>query len=435
MSRVAVVGGGLAGLSAALELKDAGLQVELFERSRLLGGRATSFELDGRVVDNGQHVYLACCTEFIRFVQRAGMGEALHTQDRFDVVVYRKGGVQGRLRAGDLPAPLHLLVSFAGYRHLSLRGKIEIARALAALRLNPRSAAHDVSFARWLAAHGQSLQTIRSFWEPFMVPALNAPLERMNAAEAAFVISTAFLRDREAARFGYSTVPLATIMESAAARLDRVHRSCAVLAMDARPGAITLRTAQDELRFDAVVLAVPPRGLAKILGEPARFGVPPLDVYEPFAIMDVHLWYDGPALDFDFAAILDSPVQWVFQKGPGYMCCSLSAADELVAKPTAEMVAAAWDEVRAALPRLASARLVRGAATRNPEGTYLAKPGAQRPSAATALPNLTVAGAWTATGWPDTMESAVRSGLSAARVLLEQHALGTGEQRSTVASI
>ena len=414
---VAVVGGGLAGLSAALELKDAGWHVELFERSRLLGGRATSFEVDGHVVDNGQHVYLACCTEFVRFVERAGMRDALHLQDRFDVVVY-SGGKRSRLRAADVPAPFHLLASFAGYKPLPLRGKIEIARALFALRTNPKSAREDLSFAQWLRLHGQGAQTIRSFWDPFMVPALNAPLDRMNAAEAAFVISTAFLHDRNAARFGYSTVPLAQIMESAAARLDEVHRQAAVLVMEADPQGVALRTAEDELRFDAVVLAVPPRSLAKLLGEPDRFGVPPLDIYEPFAIMDVHVWYEGADVDFEFAAILDSAVQWVFKKGEGYLCCSISAADEHVAKPTTDMVGVAWSELQAALPQLAGARLLRGAATRNPEGTYLAKPGAPRPNARTALPNLAVAGAWTATGWPDTMESAVRSGIAAAKVLL-----------------
>jgi squalene-associated FAD-dependent desaturase len=412
-----VVGGGLAGLAAALELKDAGRHVELFERSRLLGGRATSFEVDGHLVDNGQHVYLACCTEFVRFVQRTGMAHALHLQDRFDVRVYSKG-VEGRLRAADMPAPLHLLLSFAGYKHLPLRAKMQVARALLALRLRPRQARESMSFAQWLQLHGQGAQTIRSFWEPFMVPALNAPLDRMNAAEAAFVISTAFLNDRDAARFGYSTVPLAQIMESAAARLDGVHRSTAVLDMDAEPSGITLRTAGSSVRFDAAVLAVPPRPLAKLLGEPARLGVPPLEVYRPFAIMDVHLWYEGGDAGFEFAAILDSPVQWVFKKANGYLCCSMSAADEFVAEATGDMVALAWAQVRAALPGMQHARLLRGAATRNPEGTYLAEPGAARPTAATLLPNLAVAGAWTATGWPDTMESAVRSGLAAARVLL-----------------
>jgi uncharacterized protein with NAD-binding domain and iron-sulfur cluster len=345
------------------------------------------------------------------------MSSALHIQDRFDVRVFAKG-VEGRLRAADMPAPFHLLASFAGYRHLPVRGKAEIARALLSLQLRPDDARETISFAQWLRVHGQGAQTIRSFWEPFMVPALNAPLERMNAAEAAFVISTAFLRDRGAARFGYSTVPLARIMESAAGRLDQVHRSTAILAMEAGEQRIDLHTSGERLTFDAVVLAVPPRSLAKLLGEPARFGVPALDGYEPFAIMDVHLWYEGGAVDFEFAAILDSPVQWVFKKGDGYLCCSMSAADDFVATATGDMVELAWNEVRAALRGLAGARLIRGAATRNPEGTYLPKPGAVRPSAATSLQNLAVAGAWTATGWPDTMESAVRSGIAAARTLI-----------------
>ncbi len=418
--RVAVVGAGLAGLSAARTLKRAGAHVEIFERSRLLGGRATSFEIDGRVVDNGQHVYLACCTEFIRFVRDAGMQSALRTQPRFDVVVYSKAGARSELRAGGMPAPLHLLISFAGYAHLSLAGKLRVARALLSLTLRGGRAPDGQSFAAWLRANGQNAETIEAFWEPFLVPALNAPLDRMSAAEAAFVISTAFLRDRDAARFGYSTVPLAQIMETAATQLDAVHRSCAVLEMRAQPDAIALRTAQVELTFDAAVLAVHPRGLEKLLGDPSRFGVPPLDVYEPFAIMDVHLWHDGAQLPFDFAALLGSPIQWIFQKGPGYLCCSCSAAGDLVRKPTAEMVRTAWEEVRLSLPGLREARLVDGAATRNPEGTYLAAPGAPRPGPRTKLPNLAIAGAWTATGWPDTMESAVRSGVSAAQVLLER---------------
>jgi squalene-associated FAD-dependent desaturase len=420
---VAVVGGGLAGLAAATKLHDAGCHVELFERSRLLGGRATSFEVDGHVVDNGQHVYLACCTEFEGFVRRTGMADALYLQDRFDVVAYSKNGVRSELRAANLPPPLHLLASFAGYRHLSVRGKLQIARALFALMFKPQSASEAISFAQWLRLQRQGADSIRSFWEPFMVPALNAPLDRMNAAEAAFVISTAFLSRSDAARFGYSKVPLAQIMDRAAQKLTRVRKSTAVLGLDADPGGIVLRTADEELRFDAVVLALPPRALLRLLGEPSRFGVPPLDVYEPFAIMDVHLWHDAGLLDLEFAALLDSPVQWIFQKAPGYLCCSISAADQLVARPTSEMVALVWDELRSFLPKLAGAQLLRGAATRNPEGTYLAAPGAVRPGPRTALPNVAIAGAWTATGWPDTMESAVRSGVAAARTLIE----GNGE--------
>ena len=402
-----------------MRLKEAGLRVEIFERSRLLGGRATSFEVDGHVVDNGQHVYLACCTAFERFVADCGMSDALHLQDRFDVSVFAKDGARSRLRAAALPAPLHLLASFASYRFLSAGAKMQIARALVALQLRPKSARADISFAQWLRANGQSAQTVRAFWEPFLVPALNAPIDRMNAAEAAFVISTAFLHDAGAARFGYSRVPLAQIMERAAQRADAVHRATAVLGLDVNPDGITVRTPQGESRFDAAAIAVSPKALAKLLPADIARTLPPLDVYEPFAIMDVHLWHDGPQLDVDFAAILDSPVQWIFQKAPGYLCCSLSAADDIVARPSAEVAAMAWREVQAAVSSLAAARMIRSAATRNPEGTYLAAPGAPRPGARTAFPNLVLAGAWTDTGWPDTMESAVRSGTAAAEVLLK----------------
>jgi squalene-associated FAD-dependent desaturase len=420
-ARVAVVGGGLAGLAAATELKSHGKRIELFERSRLLGGRATSFEVDGHVVDNGQHVYLACCNEFMHFVERAGMRDKLYLQDRFDVFAFSKEGKRARLRAANLPAPFHVVASFAGYRHLGFAGKMQIARALLSLMASPKSAREDMSFAQWLRERGQGAQAIRAFWEPFMVPALNAPLERMNAAEAAFVISTAFLDDRSAARFGYSKVPLAHIMEAAASGLDAVHRSTAVLGIKADGTGVTLETAFGEQRFDAAVIAVAPRALARILGDAEAAGIAALDQYQPFAIMDVHLWHDGGALDFDFAAILDSPVQWVFQKDAGYLCCSISAADALVAEPNAAMAERAWNEVRAALPKLANAQLLKGAATRNPEGTYLAAPGTPRPGPRTRLPHVAIAGAWTATGWPDTMESAVRSGYAAARVLLEDH--------------
>ncbi len=428
MRSAAVVGAGLAGLAAATQLKQAGWRVELFERSRLLGGRATSFEVEGRVVDNGQHVYLACCTEFVRFVERIGMGHALHLQDRFSVAVYDKNGVRSELRAADLPPPLHLFASFVRYRHISFAGKIRIAFALLALMLDPAGARDDLSFARWLQQHRQSRDTLRAFWEPFMVPALNAPLDRMSAAQAAFVLSTAFLHDRDGARFGYCTVALAEIMENAAAALDAVHRSSAVLAFDADEHRVVLRTAQTESRFDAAVLAVSPRALARLVGEHSRLGLAQLDAYEPFPIMDVHLWHDGAGLDGDFAAILDSPVQWVFQKAPGYLCASMSAAANLIAKPTSEVVALAWNEVCRALPNFAGARLVLGAATRNPEGTYLASPGTVRPQAQGALANVAVAGAWTDTGWPDTMESAVRSGLRAAQVLERSACAGTFQQ-------
>lgn len=415
--RVAVAGGGLAGLAAATDLKNAGYTVELFERSRLLGGRATSFEMDGIEVDNGQHVFLQCCTEFIAFVERLGMADALYLQDRFDVTVYARG-VVSRVRAFDLPAPWHVIGGFLFYRHLSVAGKLQLLKALRSIQKNG-GGIRTGSFAEWLQAHGQQDEVLRAFWVPFMVPALNAPLEQMNAAEAASVIATAFLHDRNAARFGYSTVPLAHIMERAAARLDTVHRSKPVTSVKPQNGSVRVQTQDgEEHHFDAIVLALPPRAIARVLGDPQRFGISSLEGFESAAIMDTHLWHDRGRLDFDFAALLDSPVQWVFQKGDGYLCCSMSAAGDLVARPTGEIVERVWRDVRAALPQLKNATLVRGATTRNPEGTYSPKPGVTPPGPRTNSAAIAIAGSWTATGWPDTMESAVRSGRAAAEALI-----------------
>lgn len=430
-----MVGAGLAGLAAALELKRAGAHVELFERSRLLGGRATSFEIDGHEVDNGQHVFLACCTEFVAFAKRIDMDGHLHLQDRFDALVLARDGTAGRLRAGSLPAPFHLTASFLRYPHLSLNGKLRVARALAAALFAGNGEAKDAraTFETWLDDTGQNAQTRRAFWDPFFIPALNAPFDRVANTDAMFVLSTAFLKDAGAARFGFSTVPLAHFAQAAAKRLDAVHLSTAVVGVDAAPasadagtrgGGVRLRLLGDRsVDFDAVVLAVPPRALAKLLGDPQRYGIAGLDEFEPYPIVDVHLWHDGGSIGFDFAAALESPLQWIFEKSPGYLCCSFSAADEYLALPTAELEALAWSEVHAFLPALRNAHLVRSSVTRNPEATYLPPPGARRPSQKTAEPAVVIAGAWTDTGWPDTMESAVRSGLAAAAALRDRVAL------------
>ncbi|MEO6836202.1 MAG: hydroxysqualene dehydroxylase HpnE [Candidatus Tumulicola sp.] len=416
--RIAVVGAGLAGLAAALELKDAGAQVELFERSRLLGGRATSFEVDGCEVDNGQHVFLACCSEFIAFVRRIGMERHLHLQKRFDALVLSRDGTSGRLRASGLPAPFHLTASFMRYPHLQLGGKLRVARALATALFSGNRGPADATFEDWLTETGQDAATRRAFWDPFFIPALNAPFDRVGNADAMFVLSTAFLKDAGAARFGFSTVPLAHFAQAAAERLDAVHLSTAVVGLDVERGGVELRLLDGRIAaFDAVVLAVPPRALAKLLTDPMRYGVADLDAFEPYPIVDVHLWHGGVSIGFDFAAALESPLQWIFEKSPGYLCCSFSAADEYLALPTAQLEALAWSEVRAYLPALRNATLVRSSVTRNPEATYLPRPGVRRPSQATAVPSVAIAGAWTDTGWPDTMESAVRSGLAAARAL------------------
>ncbi|HTC30965.1 MAG TPA: hydroxysqualene dehydroxylase HpnE [Candidatus Acidoferrum sp.] len=412
---IAVVGAGLAGLSAALELRERGYDVEVYERSRLLGGRATSFEVGGREIDNGQHVYLHCCDHFISFVERVGMGHALREQPRFDALVLARDGTSSRLRAAPLPAPFHLLASFAGYAHLDIGGRLRVARALASAALMPRTDP-QLTFAQWLDRNGQDEATRRAFWDPFFIPALNASFDRVSAADALFVISTAFLRDAAAARFGFSTVPLAHVAAAAARQIGDVHLSTAVLAMNVDTRGVELQLPDERrVRFDGVVLAVSPRTTAKLLGTPEQFDVRALDTYDPYPIVDVHLWHDRGALGFDFAAVLDSPLQWIFEKDEGYVCCSISAAGDVLTVPTAELERLAWQELCAFVPALRDGKVVHAAATRNPEATYLPRPGAPRTQQRTSSPRVAIAGSWTQTGWPDTMEAAVRSGAAAAK--------------------
>lgn len=414
--RVAVIGGGLAGLAAAVELKEAGLAVELFERGRLLGGRATSFTVGGEEVDNGQHVFLGCCTAFIDFARRLGLAGRLHLQDRFDVRVFAPERSPSRLRAAGLPAPWHLAAGFLRYGELGWIDKLRVARTLLAAA---RRQDDEAAFGKWLRAEHQSKAALRAFWVPFFVPALNAPLDQVSVGEAAFVIATAFMASAGAGRFGFLTVPLVRLAEAAADRLDVLHLRVLATAIErSSSGDVTGIWTAERLRpFDGVVAAVPPDRLARLLGDLNSYRLPPLDGYVSRPIVDVHLWHDRGRLGFDFAALLDSPVQWVFEKAPGYLCCSLSNAGRLVAQPENDLVRLCWAEVCARIPALSGAELRRGAATRSRDATYTPPTRVPRPGPETAAANLTVAGSWTDTGWPDTMESAVRSGQAAARRL------------------
>ena len=416
-AQVVVVGAGLAGLAAAAALTRAGAAVHLIERSRLLGGKATSFEVGGVEVDNGQHVVLKCCTEFLDFATQLGMRNSLRFQPRFNATVLTRDGPPARLRAAPLPAPLHLALGFASYRHVNAGDKLRVLSALLAARKPVDS---KLDMATWLQRHRQNARTRRAFWDPFLIPALNTSLEKASAQDGLFVIRTAFLGRRDAACIGYSTVPLARMAEKAAALCETVTMRSPVTSLVVRDGAVAgvRLDSGTTIPCDACVLAVPPRRVAAILAESNLPVIDGLDAFQTEPIVDVHLWYDRPLNMLDFAAILDSPVQWAFRKGKGYVACSLSAAGALVSRPQSELVAMADQELRAVIPALRGARLVHSACTRDPEATFVPTPGLRRPNERTSLPTLMVAGAWTDTGWPATMESAVRSGRAAARALI-----------------
>jgi squalene-associated FAD-dependent desaturase len=431
--RLVVCGGGLAGIAAACEGAILGAEVTLVERRPFLGGRAFSFvDPDtGVEVDNGQHVFLGCCTSYIGLLRLIGALDRTTLQPALLAPVRDRSGRTGALRADRLPAPLHMGISFATFPHLDLREKAAALPALAALgALTPkrRAALDGTAFADWLAAHGQGPRAVRCFWDLIVLPTCNDRSDRVSAALAAFVFQEGFLKTRTGAAIGWSRVGLTQLVDPPARRF-LAGRGARVIAGEgvvaARDGSVAL-TDGSELPADAVVLALPPDRARQVA--PAALAEDPGLGSSP--IVNIHLWYDRPVMDELFTAVVDSPAQWVFNRtrmgdlpGPGqHLAISVSGAREEVERPKAELVESFAGELARLYPRAADARLERATVVKEPQATFAAAPGqaARRPGAATPVPGLALAGAWTDTGWPATMEGAVRSGIRAARVALSR---------------
>lgn len=439
--RVAVLGGGLAGITAALEAAAAGAEVQLFEGRPRLGGLTHSFTRGDLQVDNGQHVFLRCCTRYRSLLDRLGVANLVHLQPRLDVEIRRPGVSRpARLRRNNLPAPLHLGNSLLGYAPLSLTARARaVLAALALARVDVADPDTDRrSFGDWLAEHGQDAGAVAALWDLVGVATLNARAADASLALAAYVFQQGLLTDRSAGDIGWSRVPLQQLhgdaaeraMHAAGVRIATGTR-VAALRRDGAGWTIGVRTGSEpevEVGVDAVVVALPPRGTETLLPDGAlglakgwsqRLGAAP--------IVNVHVVYDRAVLDTDFLAGLDSPVQWVFDRSAAaglpaghYVAISLSAAQAFVDVPTARLRELLVPALAALLPAAAGAVIDDFFVTREREATFAPVPGvrANRPPAATALPGLVLAGAHTDTGWPATMEGAVRSGEAAVAALL-----------------
>jgi hypothetical protein len=545
--RVAVIGGGLAGITAAIALAEAGAAVTLLEARPRLGGATCSFNRDGLTVDTGQHIFLGCCTAYRDLLGKLGMTEHAPVQDRFDVRVLAPGPTprRGRLRRTALPGPLHMLPGLGRYPFLSLAERARVARPALAMRfVNPsRPAVDEQRFGDWLAARGQSERARRALWDLFSVSALNIAGDDASLSLAAFVVKTGLLGKNNAADIGVPALPLGELHGDAGAALltklgAQVLLNAKVTTIDpptnptspshpsnptdptspsdstdstdstslgspARPGfrvrlarpvdptdSAAASSAADptEIVADAVVLAVPHEAAARLIPS----GALPEATVAGWAglgaspIVNVHVIYDRPVMDEPFAAAVDSPVQWVFDRTrisgldrlsdparftppptpdplqqdetgvsprsnevdsgfhlaaarpadpadaahdvsgadgtegaarrPQYLAISLSAADDYVDVPAAALREQFVPALAELFPAARQAQVTEFFVTRERRATFRQAPGTARlrPSAATNLPGLVLAGAWTATGWPDTMESAVRSGLAAA---------------------
>ncbi|MFE9021296.1 hydroxysqualene dehydroxylase HpnE [Streptomyces sp. NPDC007808] len=434
-----VVGGGLAGITAALSLADAGVRVTLVEGRPRLGGLAFSFQRGELTVDNGQHVYLRCCTAYRWFLDRIEGAALAPLQDRLDVPVLDlarpEGRRLGRLRRDALPVPLHLGRSLASYPHLSLADRARVGRAALALKgLDLGDPALDArDFGSWLAEHGQSARAVEALWDLVGVATLNAVAGDASLGLAAMVFKTGLLSDPGAADIGWARVPLGDLhdrlarkaLESAGVRVEVRTRVTAITPEG--NGDWSVQVPGETLKADAVVLAVAQREAYDLLPGGALDAPERLLEIGTAPILNVHVVYGRKVLSRPFFAALGTPVQWVFDRTEAsglrqgqYLALSQSAAQDEIDEPVAALRERYLPELERLLPKARGAEVKDFFVTRERTATFAPTPGVGRlrPGARTKAPGLYLAGAWTATGWPATMESAVRSGVSAAGAAL-----------------
>ena len=394
------MGGGLAGLAAALELVDAGQEVVLYEARPTLGGAVQTLPArDGDPEpppDNGQHIALGCFTEYLRFLDRVGEGGS-YLRARLGLPVIDEHGNVAEIR----PSLLALL----GYGHLPFRDRVRIP--LVTVRCRKAKPEPGESFGQLLRRLGASDAAIDCFWDVFIRPALNLPADEVDADAGLFTVRTALLGPRANSDLILPTRPLGAMHGDAAGRAlgDRVR-------LDAKVESL------EDLDADAIVVATPSAESARLLGEEA----PQL---EDSPIVSVHLWFDRQLLAQPLAALLGSDAHWVFDRGAltghrpergQYLTVVSSGVPELLEVRGRALVDAIAGQLT---ERLGGAELLWSRVSREPYATIALRPGVERPGVETSRPNVVRAGTWTDTGWPATMESAVRSGRTAARRLLD----------------
>lgn len=419
MPSVIIIGGGLAGLSAAAALGGAGWRVDLFETRAFLGGRATSWPVSGEeseVIDNCQHVLLRCCHNLIDFYTRLGVERKIRFYPEYFFL--EPGGRTSTLKRGMLPPPLHFAGSFAGLKFLSVGDKAAIARAMLAIpRERHRQDLDGITMLQWLQEKRQTTGAIERYWRQVLVSAVNEELDRMAASHGVQVFWLGMLQSARGYEMGIPDVPLRELYSEAAFRKFgnvTLHGRCPAAAFETDGQRITgLLAADARHTADHYISAVPSErlgALAPFLG----FDAAP---FEHSPITGIHLWFDKPVTTLPHATLLDRTIQWMFNKSEGrYVQLVVSASRSLTGMRRPEIIELAVRELAEFFPAAASAKLERAQVIKEVRATFSAKPGleALRPMAQTALPNFALAGDWTRSGWPATMEGAVRSGYLAA---------------------
>ncbi len=438
--RVVIIGGGLAGLAAAVGLAGHDLNITLLESRPRLGGRASSFPdpATGELVDNCQHVSMVCCTNLADFCRRVGTDNLFRREQA--VLFLSPEGRYSTLEAGPLPAPFHLAQSFLSANYLTVFERLRVAYGLACLRFAAKPS--DEPFAQWLSRHGQTPRTIERYWATVLISALNERLERMDIGHARKVFVDGFLRNRDGYKMELPLVPLGELYGSRletwlASRDVDVRLTTGVRSVNLNSegtiGGVTLRSGE-VIGAEFVVLAVPFDRVASLLPEAVRsriISLSRLGEFESSPITGVHLWFDREVCPVDHVVTVGRLVQWVFnhtalqgRRGNGdsgqYLQIVISASYDLLPLDNAAIKEAVLADLAAIWPKSKDAVLERWRVVTEHGATFAVRPGIEeiRPRQRTAIEGLFLAGDWTDTGWPATMEGAVRSGYKAAEGVL-----------------
>jgi len=450
---VTVVGGGVAGMSAACALAEAGFAVRLVERRGYLGGRASSYLHPGvdEVIDNCQHVVFGCCTNVMEFYRRIGVAEKI--QFTGEMTMIEPGGRRstlGPFRVGPfaLPAPLHGLPRLMAARAFTWGDKLALARGFGAVARGDAKDPNE-NLADWLRRHKQTHGAVERFWRLVIASALNAEIETISVPYAAMVIRGLFMDSAFGGEMGMSRVPLSELYAGVAEFLQSrgselvLNTTIEGGEQDEETWQWVLRTRSSaagagEMRSDYVVVALPFEGMAKLVpglppSEAAETLARQIEQHEHWPLCSVHLWFDREITELDHAVLLDREIHWLYNQtrlqGRGlqgrptdeghYIELVISATRSFAALTREEAIEQAMRELAEFFPAVREAKLIKAALVKEVRATFGVPPGidAARPGAVSPWPGLFLAGDWVRTGWPSTMESAARSGHIAAEAL------------------
>jgi squalene-associated FAD-dependent desaturase len=442
---VVVVGAGLAGLSAAVRIADAGRRVLVLEEAPRLGGRATAFvdrESQERV-DNGQHVMFGCYHETYTFLKDLGSAHLAPLQPRMTLTMAAADGRATELRCPSLPPPWHLIAGVLRWRALPLADRLRVVHLRGLLQEVRRDGAAAVAarvpaadtVASWLARHGQSRQICEWLWYPLAFAALNQSPAVAAARSFVRVLGELFGPRIEDSALGLPTVPL-----------DELYAEPARCFIEARGGAVWtgapariitddqyrvtgVRTPRGKVAAAAIVSAVPwfafDRLWEGVVPRPLEATAANARAMKPSPIVTINLWFDGAAMAVPFVGLVGGPMHWVFDKSAifgehaGHLSVVASGADDLAAMDNATATRAAVEQLRGALPGIGARRLQRSVVVREHRATFSLAPNEPaRPDVRTGVDGFYLAGDWTDTGLPATIEGAVKSGHVAAEAIV-----------------